>query len=83
MFRMNLETQKNLWKQIWQRASRKSLYKRCYKPNNFIYKELNEYQAFGGFRYASTVVDSAYEIGEQLNALHLASSQTEFLTQRR
>jgi murein DD-endopeptidase MepM/ murein hydrolase activator NlpD len=33
--------------------------------------------------YASTVVDSAYAIVEQLNALEsLASSQTEFLTQR-
>ena len=33
--------------------------------------------------YVSTVVDSAYEIVEQLNALQkLASNQTEFLTQR-
>jgi hypothetical protein len=45
---------------------------------------LKNYQNFlVALGYAATVVDSAYEIVEQLNALqNLASTQTVFLTQR-
>ena len=49
-----------------------------------LFIELDELSNFlVALGYASTVVDSAYEIVEQLNALqNLASNQTEFLTQR-
>ena len=53
-------------------------------PATALFIELNELSSFlVALGYASTVVDSAYEIVEKLNALQsLASSQTEFLTQR-
>ena len=53
-------------------------------PTTALFIELNEISNFlVALGYASTVVDSAYEIVEQLNALkNLASNQTEFLTQR-
>ena len=53
-------------------------------PTTALFIELNELSNFlVALGYASTVVDSAYEIVEQLNALQkLASNQTEFLTQR-
>ena len=53
-------------------------------PTTALFIELDELSNFlVALGYASTVVDSAYAIVEQLNALeNLASSQTEFLTQR-
>ena len=53
-------------------------------PTTALFVELDELSSFlVALGYASTVVDSAYEIVEQLNALQkLASNQTEFLTQR-
>ena len=53
-------------------------------PSTALFIELNELSNFlVALGYASTVVDSAYAIIEQLNALEtLASSQTEFLTIR-
>ena len=53
-------------------------------PTTALFIELDELSNFlVALGYASTVVDSAYEIVEQLNALkNLASNQTEFLTQR-
>ena len=53
-------------------------------PTTALFIELDELSNFlVALGYASTVVDSAYAIVEQLNALEsLASSQTEFLTQR-
>ena len=53
-------------------------------PTTALFVELDELSSFlVALGYASTVVDSAYEIVEQLNALEkLASNQTEFLTQR-
>ena len=53
-------------------------------PTTALFIELKELSNFlVALGYASTVVDSAYEIVEQLNALEkLASNQTEFLTQR-
>ncbi len=53
-------------------------------PTTALFIELDELSSFlVALGYASTVVDSAYAIVEQLNALQsLASSQTEFLTQR-
>ena len=53
-------------------------------PTTALFIEANELSNFlVALGYASTVVDSAYEIVEKLNALQsLASSQTEFLTQR-
>ena len=53
-------------------------------PTTALFIELDELSNFlVALGYASTVVDSAYEIIEQLNALeNLASNQTEFLTQR-
>ena len=53
-------------------------------PSTALFIELNELSNFlVALGYASTVVDSAYAIIEQLNALEtLASSQTEFLTVR-
>ena len=53
-------------------------------PTTALFIELDELSSFlVALGYASTVVDSAYEIVEQLNALEkLASNQTEFLTQR-
>ena len=53
-------------------------------PTATLFIELDELSNFlVALGYASTVVDSAYEIVEQLNALeNLASNQTEFLTQR-
>ena len=53
-------------------------------PTTALFIELNELSNFlVALGYVSTVVDSAYEIVEQLNALQkLASNQTEFLTQR-
>ena len=66
------------------RRSCKSLYKWVMSPTTALFIELNELSNFlVALGYASTVVDSAYEIVEQLNALQkLASNQTEFLTQR-
>ena len=53
-------------------------------PSTALFIELNELSNFlVALGYASTIVDSAYAIIEQLNALGtLASSQTEFLTVR-
>ena len=53
-------------------------------PSTALFIELNELSNFlVAIGYASTIVDSAYAIIEQLNALGtLASSQTEFLTVR-
>ena len=53
-------------------------------PTTALFIELNELSNFlVALGYASTIVDSAYAIIEQLNALGtLASSQTEFLTVR-
>ena len=53
-------------------------------PSTALFIELNELSNFlVALGYASTIVDSAYAIIEQLNALEtLASSQTEFLTVR-
>src|SRR6056300_160677 len=62
-----------------------SLYiNRVMSPTTALFIELDELSNFlVALGYASTVVDSAYEIIEQLNALeNLASNQTEFLTQR-
>ena len=53
-------------------------------PTTALFIELNELSNFlVALGYASTIVDSAYAIIEQLNALGtLATSQTEFLTVR-
>ena len=53
-------------------------------PTTALFVELNELSRFlVALGYASTIVDSAYEIVEQLNALkNLASTQTVFLTER-
>jgi murein DD-endopeptidase MepM/ murein hydrolase activator NlpD len=53
-------------------------------PSTALFIELNELSNFlVALGYASTIVDSAYAIIEQLNALGtLATSQTEFLTAR-
>ncbi len=53
-------------------------------PSTALFIELNELSNFlVALGYVSTIVDSAYAIIEQLNALGtLASSQTEFLTVR-
>ena len=53
-------------------------------PTTALFVELKELSKFlVALGYAATVVDSAYEIVEQLNALqNLASTQTVFLTQR-
>jgi len=53
-------------------------------PTTALFIELNELSNFlVALGYASTIVDSAYEIIEQLNALGtLATSQTEFLSTR-
>jgi murein DD-endopeptidase MepM/ murein hydrolase activator NlpD len=81
-----LETQKNLLKadeSLQEQAI--SLYiNGVMSPATALFIELNELSGFlVALGYASTVVDSAYEIVEKLNALQsLASSQTEFLTQR-
>ena len=49
-------------------------------PTTALFVELNELSRFlVALGYASTIVDSAYEIVEQLNALkNLASTQTVF-----
>ena len=81
-----LETQKDLLKvdeNLQEQAV--SLYiNGVMSPATALFIELNELSSFlVALGYASTVVDSAYEIVEKLNALQsLASSQTEFLTQR-
>ena len=81
-----LETQKNLLKadeSLQEQAI--SLYiNGVMSPATALFIELNELSGFlVALGYASTVVDSAYKIVEKLNALQsLASSQTEFLTQR-
>ena len=81
-----LETQKNLLKadeSLQEQAV--SLYiNGVMSPATALFIELNELSGFlVALGYASTVVDSAYKIVEKLNALQsLASSQTEFLTQR-
>ena len=81
-----LETQKNLLKadeSLQEQAI--SLYiNGVMSPATALFIDLNELSGFlVALGYASTVVDSAYEIVEKLNALQsLASSQTEFLTQR-
>ena len=53
-------------------------------PTTALFVELDEISRFlVALGYASTIVDSAYEIVEQLNALkNLASTQTIFLTER-
>ena len=53
-------------------------------PTTALFIELSELSNFlVAIGYANTIVDSVYEIVEQLNALQkLASNQTEFLTQR-
>ena len=53
-------------------------------PTTALFIELRELSNFlVAIGYANTIVDSVYEIVEQLNALQkLASNQTEFLTQR-
>ena len=53
-------------------------------PTTVLFADLDNVSSFLiAVGYASTVVDSAYEIIEQLNALqNLASSQTVFLTER-
>ena len=53
-------------------------------PTTALFIELNELSNFlVALGYASTIVDTAYEIVEQLNALkNLASTQTVFLTER-
>ena len=53
-------------------------------PATALFVELDEISRFlVALGYASTIVDTAYEIVEQLNALkNLASTQTVFLTQR-
>ena len=81
-----LETQKNLLEaDVSLQEQAVSLYiNGVTNPTTALFIELNELSSFlVALGYASTVVDSAYEIVEQLNALQsLASSQTEFLTQR-
>ena len=81
-----LETQKNLLEaDVSLQEQAVSLYiNGVTSPTTALFIELNELSSFlVALGYASTVVDSAYEIVEQLNALQsLASSQTEFLTQR-
>ena len=54
-------------------------------PTTALFVELNELSRFlVALGYASTIVDSAYEIVEQLNALkNLASTQTVFLKEKR
>ena len=53
-------------------------------PATALFIELEELSSFlVALGYASTIVDSAYEIVEQLNALrNLATNQTIFLTER-
>ena len=53
-------------------------------PTTALFIDLNELSDFlAALGYASTIVDSAYEIVEQLNAFErLAETQTEFLTVR-
>ena len=81
-----LETQKNLLKadESLQEQAINLYINGVMSPATALFIELNELSGFlVALGYASTVVDSAYEIVEKLNALQsLASSQTEFLTQR-
>ena len=80
------ETQKNLVKadeKLQEQAV--SLYiNGVMSPTTALFVELDELSRFlVALGYASTIVDSAYEIVEQLNALkNLASTQTVFLTER-
>ena len=81
-----LETQKNLLEvdESLQEQAVNLYINGVMSPATALFIELNELSSFlVALGYASTVVDSAYAIVEQLNALQsLASSQTEFLTQR-
>ncbi len=53
-------------------------------PSTALFVDLNELSDFlAALGYASSIVDSAYEIVEELNAFErLAETQTEFLTER-
>ena len=81
-----LETQKDLLKvdESLQEQAVNLYINGVMSPATALFIELKELSSFlVALGYASTVVDSAYEIVEKLNALQsLASSQTEFLTQR-
>ena len=81
-----LDTQKNLLvaDQSLQEQAVNLYINGVMSPTTALFIELDELSNFlVALGYASTVVDSAYAIVEKLNALEsLASSQTEFLTQR-
>ena len=80
------ETQKNLnvAKEDLQEQAIKLYINGVMSPSTALFIDLNELSDFlAALGYASSIVDSAYEIVEQLNAFErLAETQTEFLTGR-
>ena len=80
------ETQKNLnvAKEDLQEQAIKLYINGVMSPSTALFIDLNELSDFlAALGYASSIVDSAYEIVEQLNAFErLAETQTEFLTTR-
>ena len=80
------ETQKslNLAKEDLQEQAVKLYINGVMSPSTALFIDLNELSDFlAALGYASSIVDSAYEIVEQLNAFErLAETQTEFLTIR-
>ncbi|MEC7926495.1 MAG: peptidoglycan DD-metalloendopeptidase family protein [Actinomycetota bacterium] len=80
------ETQKNLnlAKEDLQKQAVELYINGVMSPTTALFVNLNELSDFlAALGYASTIVDSAYEIVEQLNAFErLAETQTEFLTVR-
>ena len=80
------ETQKslNLAKEDLQEQAVELYINGVMSPSTALFIDLNELSDFlAALGYASSIVDSAYEIVEQLNAFErLAETQTEFLTVR-
>ena len=80
------ETQKNLnlAKEDLQEQAVELYINGVMSPSTALFLDLNELSDFlAALGYASSIVDSAYEIVEQLNAFErLAETQTEFLTIR-
>ncbi len=80
------ETQKNLnlAKEDLQEQAVKLYINGVMSPSTALFIDLNELSDFlAALGYASSIVDSAYEIVEQLNAFErLAETQTDFLTVR-
>ena len=81
-----IETQKNLnfAKEDLQEQAVELYINGVMSPSTALFIDLNELSDFlAALGYASSIVDSAYEIVEQLNAFErLAETQTEFLTVR-